>query len=114
LYCPNIQCRKYIEVRLPEEYEKCMVGLTAILREAWTTSQQTQDKRERIQALSLAKESHSMKLDLLTNATLVDDTIRFVSSNKYKQELNHLQVIAMKMMRKKNQTSLTMMKCLIK
>ncbi|MFL6346059.1 MAG: hypothetical protein ACJ71A_11520, partial [Nitrososphaeraceae archaeon] len=49
--------------------------------------QQTEDKREKIQALSLAKECYSMKLDLLTNATVVDDAIRFVSSNKYKQEL---------------------------
>jgi hypothetical protein len=56
-----------------------MVGLTAILREAWNTSQQAQDKREKIQALSLAKECYSMKLDLLTNATVVDDAIRFVS-----------------------------------
>jgi hypothetical protein len=29
--------------------------------------------------LSLAKECYSIKLDLLTNATAVDDTIRFVS-----------------------------------
>jgi len=28
----------YRDEWLPEEYEKCMVGLTAILREAWTTS----------------------------------------------------------------------------
>src|SRR5437867_13236507 len=48
--------KRYIDERLPEEYEKCLVGLTAILREAWTTSQQAQDKREKIQALSLAKE----------------------------------------------------------
>jgi hypothetical protein len=54
--------RKYIDERLPEEYEKCLVGLTAIL----------------IQALSLAKDCYSMKLDLLTNATVVDDAIRFV------------------------------------
>src|ERR687887_2726157 len=67
--------KKYIDGRLPIEYEKCMVGLTAILREAWTTSQQTEDKREKIQALSLAKECYSMKLDLLTNATVVDDAI---------------------------------------
>jgi hypothetical protein len=54
--------------------------LTAILREAWTTSQQAaEDRREKIQALSLAKECYSMKLDLLTNATVVDDAIRFVS-----------------------------------
>jgi hypothetical protein len=31
--------RRYIDERLPEEYEKCIVGLTAILREAWNTSQ---------------------------------------------------------------------------
>jgi hypothetical protein len=78
--------KKYIDERLPEEYEKCLVGLTAILREAWTTSQQTYDKREKIQALSLAKECYSMKLDLLTNATVVDDAIRFVSS-KSKESL---------------------------
>src|ERR1051325_1824904 len=60
--------KKYIDERLPEEYEKCLVGLTAITKEAWNTSQQTDDRREKIQALSLAKECYSMKLDLLTNA----------------------------------------------
>jgi hypothetical protein len=72
--------KKYIDERLPEEYEKCMVGLTAILKEAWNTSYRTEDKREKIQALSLAKECYSMKLDLLTNATVVEDAIRFVSN----------------------------------
>jgi DNA-binding MarR family transcriptional regulator len=28
--------KKYIDETLPEEYEKCLVGLNAILREAWT------------------------------------------------------------------------------
>src|SRR6187200_3017137 len=55
------------------------VGLTAILREAWNTSQHTGDRREKIQALSLAKECYSMKLDLLTNATVVGDAIRFIT-----------------------------------
>jgi hypothetical protein len=64
---------------LPEVYEKCLVGLTEILRKAWNTSYHTEDKREKIQALSLAKECYSMKLELLTNATVVDDAIRFVS-----------------------------------
>jgi hypothetical protein len=62
-----------------QKYEKCLVGLNAILREAWGTSQQTEDRREKIHALSLAKECYSMKMDLLTNATVVDDAIRFVS-----------------------------------
>jgi hypothetical protein len=77
--------KKYIDERLPEEYEKCLVGLTAITKEAWNTVQNTEDKREKIQALSLAKECYSMKLDLLTNATVVDDAIRFVSSQKSKE-----------------------------
>src|SRR5919202_858441 len=71
---------RYIDERLPEEYEKCLVGLNAITKEAWNTSQNTEDKREKIQALSLAKDCYSMKLDLLTNANVVDDAIRFVSN----------------------------------
>src|ERR671936_324678 len=78
--------KKYIDERLPEEYEKCLVGLNAITKEAWNTAQQTEDKREKLQALSLAKECYSMKMDLLTNATVVDDAIRFVVSNKSKDK----------------------------
>src|SRR3954447_11722151 len=78
--------KRYIDERLPEEYEKCLVGLTAITKEAWNAAQQTEDNREKIQALSLAKECYSMKLDLLTNATVVDDAIRFVSSEESKEK----------------------------
>jgi hypothetical protein len=63
-----------------------LIGITAILKEAWNTSQHTEDRREKIQALSLAKECYSMKLDLFTNATVVDDAIRFVASEKSKDK----------------------------
>jgi hypothetical protein len=109
--------RRYIDERLPEEYEKCLVGLTAILREAWNTSQQAEDRREKIQALSLAKECYSMKLDLLTNATVVDDAIRFVSESekskgKDKEEQVQLHLLLMAAAMKtttKNLMSLIMM-----
>jgi hypothetical protein len=52
---------------LPEEYEKCLVGLTAITKEAWNTAANTEDRRENVQALSF----------------------RFVSQN-YKEKLDHL------------------------
>jgi hypothetical protein len=53
----------------------------------------SEDKREKIQVLSLAKECYSMKLDLLTNATVVDDAIRFVASkhSKPKHQSNNYQ-----------------------
>ena len=78
--------KRYIDERLPEEYEKCLLGLNAITKEAWNTTANTEDKREKIHALALAKECYSMKLDLLTNATVVDDAIRFVS-NKSDEKL---------------------------
>jgi hypothetical protein len=91
--------KKYIDERLPEEYEKCMAGLTCILKEAWTTATNSQDKREKIQALSLAKECYSMKLELLSNATVVDDAIRFVSEKSIDSKDNN----AMKMKVRKEQ-----------
>ena len=90
----KIASKKYIDERLPEEYGKCLVGLTAILREAGTTSNQTQDSKEKIQALSLAKECYYMKLDLLTNATVVKDAMRFVSEHNKKEEVKDISSVA--------------------
>ncbi|MFL6420718.1 MAG: hypothetical protein ACJ71P_15120 [Nitrososphaeraceae archaeon] len=63
--------KRYIDERLPEEYEKCLVGLNAITKEAWDTTHNPEYKREKIHALSLAKECYSMKLDLLTKGRLI-------------------------------------------
>jgi hypothetical protein len=78
--------KKYIDERLPEEYKKCLLGLNTITKETWNMAHNTEDKREKIQALSLAKECYSMRLDLLTNATVVDDAIRFVSNKSKDKE----------------------------
>jgi hypothetical protein len=62
--------------------------LTVITKEVWNTVQQTEDKREKIQALSLAKECYSMKLELLTNAIVIEDASRFVSTrSEYDENL---------------------------
>ena len=115
--------RRDIDESLPEEYQKCLVGLTAILREAWNTSQQTEDRREKIQALSLAKECYSMKLDLLTNATVVDDAIRFVSESEKSKDKDRraskefiylLQIAAMKTTKNLRSMIIMMTKSLIK
>jgi hypothetical protein len=72
---------RYVDERLPEEYEKCLVGLNGILKEAWIISQIENLKGDKIKALALAKDCYAMKLELLTNATVVDDAIRFVASH---------------------------------
>jgi hypothetical protein len=73
---------RYVNERLPEEYEKCLAGLNSILKEAWNMSQTDDNvKSDKIKALALVKECYAMKLELLTNATVVDDAIRFVASH---------------------------------
>jgi hypothetical protein len=43
-------------------------------------------KSDKIKALALAKECYAMKLELLTNATVVNDAIRFVPSHTTAQK----------------------------
>jgi DNA-binding MarR family transcriptional regulator len=38
--------KRYIDERLPEEYEKCLVGLTAITKEAWSNKDEGEGKNE--------------------------------------------------------------------
>lgn len=78
--------KKYVDERLPMEYEKCLVGITSIMKEAWNTSQKTDDNREKIQALSLAKDCYGMKLDLLTNASVIDKALEFVELKQEQKE----------------------------
>ena len=72
---------KYIDECLPAEYENCLEGLNNIMTEAWQMSLDG-DKRERMQALSLAKECYAMKIDLLSDATVVDRAVKFVDRHK--------------------------------
>jgi YVTN family beta-propeller protein len=52
------------------------------VKEAWNMSQIDDSmKSDKIKTLALAKECYAMKLELLTNATVVDDAIRFVASH---------------------------------
>jgi hypothetical protein len=72
---------KYINEYLPAEYENCLDGLNNILTEAWQMSLDG-EKRERMQALSLAKECYAMKLDLLSSATVIDRAVKFVENHR--------------------------------
>jgi hypothetical protein len=77
--------KKYIDERLPDEYEKCLVGISSILKEAWNTAN-SQEGKDKLHALSLAKDCYSMKLELLTNATVIEDALKFVDRNKNNKE----------------------------
>ena len=70
---------------LPLEYQKCMVGLDAILVKSWDISNnsETAFERDRLQALSIGMEAYRMKLDLLSNATVVERAVHFVEKQGF-------------------------------
>jgi RecG-like helicase len=85
---------KYIDEYLPAEYQNCLEGLNNIMAEAWQMSFETDsDKREKIQALSLAKECYAMKLDLLSSSTVVQRAVDFVERNRdYVEQYGRLRI----------------------
>jgi hypothetical protein len=42
----------------------------------------TSDKREKIEALKLARDCYPMRLDLLTNSSVINDSMRFIEKSK--------------------------------
>jgi ParB-like chromosome segregation protein Spo0J len=82
---------KYVNEKLPEEFQKCLVGLNAVLKHAWNIYEKAStanatasasDRREQIQALDLVKEVYSKKLELLSDATVIDQAMKFVTRKK--------------------------------
>lgn len=74
---------KYINETLPFEYQKCMIGLDAILVRTWSMANNDASmERDKLQALSIAMQAYNMKLDLLSNATVIERAINFVEKHR--------------------------------
>lgn len=76
--------RDYVDHKLPLEYEKCLTGVNEIMRESWIAAKESTSPVEKRQWLVLAKDCYSMKLELLTNAGVIDKAIEFVTVEKNK------------------------------
>jgi len=75
--------RKYIDERLPFEYQKCLVGLDAILcRMSDIVNNSESDSRDILQATGVKMQAYAMKIDLLSNATVVERAVSFVERNR--------------------------------
>ena len=64
------------------EYETCLIGLNAILAKTWDIANNPHsNERDRLQAITVSMQAYSMKIDLLTNATVVERAVQFVDRN---------------------------------
>jgi hypothetical protein len=69
----------HIQDKLPEEYQKCMVGINQVLNMAWSiVNKSVVDDKTRLQALALINDCNKYKMDLTTNGVVVTDAIKYV------------------------------------
>ena len=79
----------HIHERLPCEYSNGIKGLDEIIQESWLIAdkaEKTGNNRDRSSSLALIKDTYSEKMNLLTNASLLKDSIKFVEDTKQKIE----------------------------
>ena len=71
---------------LPEQYQVCLAALDTILKNAFVIMTKSDDNREKLQALQLFKDTHLVKLELLSNATTIDSTLNYIRSKQSQQQ----------------------------
>jgi hypothetical protein len=75
--------KTHIQDKLPEEYQKCMVGINQVLNISWSiVNKSVVDDKTRLQALALINDCNKYKMDLTTNGVVITDAIKFVQANK--------------------------------
>jgi hypothetical protein len=72
--------RIHVQDKLPEEYQKCMVGINQVLNMAWSIVNKSAgvDDKTRLQALALINDCNKYKMDLTTNGVVITDAIKYV------------------------------------
>ena len=71
--------REYVTEHLPEQYQVCLSALDTILKHAFEILETSDDNREKLQAMELFKDTHLVKLELLSNA--IDSALHYIIAN---------------------------------
>ncbi|HKI09140.1 MAG TPA: hypothetical protein VKA09_12150 [Nitrososphaeraceae archaeon] len=83
----NLQ--KHIHETVPEEYQRCMVGMKRNLKQTLEIRDSTGDPKIKLQAAAIANDCYKFILDMTTNAGIVSDALKFV--NQSQQRINSMQ-----------------------
>jgi hypothetical protein len=79
--------KEYATEYLPEQYQVCLTALDEIIKRAFDILETSPDNREKLQAMELFKDTHLVKLELLSNATTIDSALNYIRN---KQQEKHL------------------------
>jgi IS30 family transposase len=83
--------QKHIHEVVPEEYQKCMVGMKRNLKQTLEIRDSASDPKVKLQAAAIANNCYKFILDMTTNAGIVSDAMKFVTQRK--EQLDTLQKI---------------------
>ncbi|MFL6341667.1 MAG: hypothetical protein ACJ72U_08990 [Nitrososphaeraceae archaeon] len=78
--------KEYVTEHLPEQYQVCLTALDAIIKRAFDILETSPDNREKLQAMELFKDTHLVKLELLSNATTIDSALNYIRSKQEQQK----------------------------
>jgi predicted transcriptional regulator len=78
--------KEYVTEHLPEQYQICLTALDKIIKHAFEISQTSHDNREKLQAMELFKDTHLVKLELLSNATTIDSALHYIRDKQQSQQ----------------------------
>jgi hypothetical protein len=81
--------REYVTEHLPEQYQICLTALDTILKHAFEILETSSDNREKLQAMELFKDTHLVKLELLSNATTIDSALNYIKNKRQEQQQQH-------------------------
>jgi predicted transcriptional regulator len=68
----------HIHQTVPEEYQRCMVGMKRNLKQTLEIAETTADPKTKLQARAIANDCYKYIMDLTTNGVVVTDAIKYV------------------------------------
>src|SRR5215208_3913747 len=81
----------HIHEVVPEEYQKCMVGMKQNLKHILEIGEAASDPKIKLEARRIANDCYRYIMDLCTNAGIVNDAIKYVMQKQ--EQINTLQKI---------------------
>jgi IS30 family transposase len=81
--------QKHIHETVPEEYQKCMIGMKRNLKQTLEIAETAADPKTKLQARAIANDCYKYIMDLTTNGVVITDAMKYVTQKT--EQVNTLQ-----------------------
>jgi hypothetical protein len=79
--------KEYATEYLPEQYHVCLSALDTTLKHAYEILETSGNNREKLHTMELFKDTHLVKLELLSNATTIDSALQYIKLSSKRDQL---------------------------